>query len=297
MYTWRKEWINKYESPWGILEKFKYANSISNNELYQLLGTPNEKGVMRKKIIESHKSYITLDGFDKDKLKNILGVNIKETNSDNIINILSLLLKNKSIRDIDIEKYFDKNIKICPVCIKEGYHSTLHQCILFDYCFIHNQKLLTLCPVCNGNNLYEFSHNYDKYGFQCSKCGNLYLEYNYTFFKKWNKKIINIKNDYAKWIYLNNKYKNRCIILYSYNLKGERSHGKNINYNQIYDIFFCNSNNSIDIKKSYLKILSYKEISIAYKKDVDISFLDIKEQLYKSYKAIFKSISRNVLKK
>lgn len=297
MYTWRKEWINKYESTWGILEKFKYANTLSNNELYQLLGVCDNKGAIRKKIMESHKSYITMNGFDEERVKSILGANLKEKSNNDILSILSLLLKNKSIEDADIENYFDKNVRICPICIKEAYHSILHQCNLFDYCFIHPEKLLKFCPACNSANIYEFYNTYNEFGFQCSKCGYLYLEYNYTFFENWNRKVINIKSDYKKWMLLNNTYKDKCIIMYSYNEKINSREEININFNRLYDIFFYISNNLINTKNSNLEVLEYKEINATKYRNSEILFMDIKKHIYKSYKSILKSISRNLVRK
>lgn len=32
-YLWKKEWCWPYESAWSILEKFKYANTISNDSI------------------------------------------------------------------------------------------------------------------------------------------------------------------------------------------------------------------------------------------------------------------------
>ncbi|MGR5863220.1 hypothetical protein ACT7CY_27495 [Bacillus pacificus] len=40
-FAWSTEWIQKYESPWGIIEKFKYANAINGNIVLKLIG--NEK--------------------------------------------------------------------------------------------------------------------------------------------------------------------------------------------------------------------------------------------------------------
>lgn len=295
MYTWRKEWVNKYESTWGVLEKFKYANMVSNTELYQLLGEPNQIGIIRGKLIEDHKSYITMNGFNENKVKSVLGVNLKEKNNNDILGILSVLLKNRNIKGKDIEKYFDKNIRICPVCIKEAYHSILHQCNLFDYCFIHDQKLLEVCPKCNHRNLYEFNDNNNDFGFRCLKCGHLYFEYSYTFFEKWNRNITNIKTNYKKWLDLNNKHKDRYIITYSYDIQNEKKQEKKLNYNQICDIFFYILDNPINMKISNLKVVAYKEIYSAKDKDLNLTLMDIRHQLYKSYKAILKSISRNLI--
>lgn len=36
-FTWSVDWIQKYESPWGIIEKFKCANTVDRNTVLILI--------------------------------------------------------------------------------------------------------------------------------------------------------------------------------------------------------------------------------------------------------------------
>lgn len=71
--TWRKEWIFPFESPWGILEKFRFANQIDGNDVILLLG--NAKVRKLKTLSFSgkvHRNIIRLSSFDEMKTqKNI----------------------------------------------------------------------------------------------------------------------------------------------------------------------------------------------------------------------------------
>ncbi len=48
-----------------------------------------------------------------------------------------------------LEDYLDKKVKLCPECIKMGYHSFFHQLIFENTCFLHAEELIhTEIPYC-----------------------------------------------------------------------------------------------------------------------------------------------------
>jgi hypothetical protein len=57
----------------------------------------------------------------------------------------------------------DYKVRVCPECIKYGYHSYLHQLSLYDYCFIHKDtKIITTDTYVKTTgyvpNYYETNH-------------------------------------------------------------------------------------------------------------------------------------------
>lgn len=64
-FTWSSNWIQDYESPWGILEKFIWANAVEANIILELIG--NENVTQLKNISNAgngHRSLIYFDSVD-----------------------------------------------------------------------------------------------------------------------------------------------------------------------------------------------------------------------------------------
>lgn len=120
MYTWRISTLNEFESGFGIIEKFRYLNQIDMREFMNLLQL-NQSMFEIKQIIEMQNTKMI------DQLSFI-------TNSE------------KSIT------YIEQRIRYCPICIKYGFHSYLHQFSLTDICIYHKTKLYECCPKCNKIN-------------------------------------------------------------------------------------------------------------------------------------------------
>lgn len=124
MISWRENWVDPFESPWNIIEKFKYINQITNKDL------------------KASNSLIFVDYIEK--------------------NIGSLLRSRKKL-SIETLSYFGINntypliypkVKFCPLCIRDGYHSFLHQLSILHICPFHQTELYTQCPNCNSESNY-----------------------------------------------------------------------------------------------------------------------------------------------
>lgn len=63
-----------------------------------------------------------------------------------LLNVSKNIHLESNLKNIRFEQLrFEDDIKICPVCIKYGYHSYFHNSVLVDKCFIHPTiKLVTL---------------------------------------------------------------------------------------------------------------------------------------------------------
>ncbi|MCT4618774.1 MAG: hypothetical protein N4A62_05235 [Marinisporobacter sp.] len=306
MYTWRKNWVNKYESLWGVFEKFKYANSITNREIHELFSICNEKGLVKKSVSKKNSSYITMEGIDENKVKKILGYDLKKINLNNIEE-LTRILSNGS--NMNIQEFFSSKIRICPQCMKIGYHSLWHQCTLFSECYIHqNIKLILLsCPKCMETFDYKFDRSYKDNAFRCIKCGSPYIENVNVkqMFQKWNideKKLIPT-GKFEKWLNLNkdkeniqNKllvYKPIRSISYHRDIK-PKYYLKLLDYlgdsNILSEIFALKNMISRVIENKNIKLISYSEIHCNKKAEL------FDYNIEQSYISILKSIARRIRK-
>lgn len=126
-YIWRKKWCWPYESAWGILEKFKYANALDNSVfdmLFNLKVSPvtfmfvKELGIYRNAQLDYKLFY------------SVLGV------PNNHFTHLNVFLGNQP------KVIFRQDLYYCPKCIELGYHSYWHQISLITRCPFHDIELM-----------------------------------------------------------------------------------------------------------------------------------------------------------
>lgn len=127
-HTWRKVWVRPYESIFSVVMNFSRVNVL---DLHQALPK-----LCKVKVADKY-----------DNLN--VGYRRVDKNQMNIVEELLLPeayihgLGNISVGEGAFLSQFEKNLKFCPVCMKEnGYHSTIYQLMDLDYCPIHNVKLV-----------------------------------------------------------------------------------------------------------------------------------------------------------
>lgn len=128
-YVWKSEWCWPYESAWSIIEKFKYANAVTNNVLRKLIdlrsSTPNwivvENLYIYRRSIFNEKAFFDLFGL----------------NSSHFL-CLDLFHGN------DYTQLLYSELRYCSDCINLGYHSYLHQLKFVDTCPFHNHSLKSI---------------------------------------------------------------------------------------------------------------------------------------------------------
>lgn len=148
--VWNENWINPYESAWNIGEKL-YSANVSNDIYNSVLNT--SKGGSRFNYIYKNVIY-SLGPLSSEFLDSYTQY------SSELISIL----ENPTL-------FILKELRYCPCCAKDGYHSILHQIIFFKQCYIHNtQDLINLCNC--KNNYCIFRKKYDiEPPFACKRCG------------------------------------------------------------------------------------------------------------------------------
>jgi hypothetical protein len=180
--TWNNKWLGLFESPWGIIEKIKYANLISSKEFMQLCGTDYVRGI-KSNIGKKHRDLFTFNGIEDSRFTFYFGFSIKDYTK----NLIDLLCRPLFDVHSNFSEYFHDKLYVCPSCIKGGFHSIFHQFKIIGTCPFHNEKLVEVCNKCNSihfNSIgYEIS-NSTTLPFHCD-CGNYLLENDNNFFPDW----------------------------------------------------------------------------------------------------------------
>lgn len=135
-YIWEPDWCWPYESAWSIIEKFKYANAVTNDAFKRIFGlrSTSPEWNMIQDLYIYRRSNLNENEFIKF-------FQISDTH-------FSYLEK---FRNNDFTQVFRKELHYCPKCMQLGYHSYLHQLSFADTCPFHDEQLLRLDY--NGNSI------------------------------------------------------------------------------------------------------------------------------------------------
>lgn len=280
-YSWENNWIWKFESIWCSLQKFKYANELTDIDIGRLIKASH---YLEKKVYIYSSLYIAKNRIERELLYKLLEKDVFEDLKQDFQEFLGPLYN-----DLDIKKYVVNKFRYCPICIEQGYHSIFHQLNFFNKCIFHNITLETKCPICELENSYVVKYSGMDIGYLCS-CG--YIPFNNSveeIFNKWNdtknftynKTIKNIKYDNTKYIYSSFKY---------YINKNEIDKIDSMNNSDIYKSFIEENNLYIC---TFIPILKNKIIpSIVDKKNGPYDYLG--NIMMDQYITIFKSIARHI---
>jgi hypothetical protein len=197
-FVWREEWINELESPWSLIEKFKFANNASSWDFMKIFGT--EEVVQAKYMIDrENRDLYNLTGINDKTIQRELHFSIKQLNDMNLNNMLKVLKINETS-----STYLRQYVCYCVECIRMGYHSLLHQFKLIHYCPFHLTSLSSVCPECKKKMPYEIIFNKLSGPYAC-KCGHILVSWSSIgHLNNWKMQEITIKdNKVSSWLHSN----------------------------------------------------------------------------------------------
>lgn len=131
MLTWNEEWITPYESIWSILNKIMLANNISVMGICKLLVVDNLSDKNYKKEANS----LLFHQFNSKKTIQFLGFDLSLYQKS----LTAALLGTIDSDSVNLSSYLYKNFTYCPLCLKIGHHSILHQLSFLNFCPYHIQ--------------------------------------------------------------------------------------------------------------------------------------------------------------
>lgn len=308
MYTWDTKWISQYESPWSIVNKFMFANSLLGSHAAREFTTMRPKSFSDNTKEMMIHSGVICNYFFNDSTWCIGNKTMIKYGSNIIDELLQPILSNniidnkKNIYNYLIFKY----LRFCPECMKIGEHKIYHQFTFLDKCLIHNEKLLNTCPNCNNLLMYEIEFKNDRTSYQCKHC-------NYRLFNGDFADVIDIWQSSSRLNYKSSKPHqanifSHLLLYYKFN---NRNNSKEIN-NVLSSIYFdkkmkmkteysitrdnmdkCIPINSICEAPNDLKHLLYQYI---YQEDLDKwSKINTQNLIDKVYSQAYFEITKQIL--
>ncbi|MEK3995008.1 hypothetical protein MKY29_09630 [Psychrobacillus sp. FSL K6-2365] len=165
---WNKEWIQDYESVWGIIEKFKLSNAINGYELLPLIG---DREIMEKNNFQNvgikFREVIAMSHLSPTLIEKYFAVNLHSYNEDLINSAVHVFPDHQKLASL-----FYPALSYCSICLSEGYHSIFHQIRLYSHCAFHpSEKLKLTCPYCDEI-FKEYSVGKKEDAFCCQYCQN-----------------------------------------------------------------------------------------------------------------------------
>lgn len=297
-FTWREESISPFESVWGLLQKFRMVNALSDADLKEIFGADTLININRLIRSDTITDLERLGVIYGTKLSSVLQVDIVSISIQHINNMLGKLPKNKPFEN-RYHSYIRKELFYCEKCISAGFHSIFHQFTLVEYCPFHLTKLRSCCPNCHRSLPFLTLTGF-LVPFTC-KCGYplIHNNLNDIFLKVWQMTSeIQVRDPVlSNWLSLNNDYciKKLARLYFSRKISNSNSHNM---LNHLLNVIQPKSN----IDKGRYFVYSSKSIHSIKTKEQRIDerggWTDIvathQYALYYSTFAVYKSIARHI---
>lgn len=158
--AWRPAECHPFESAWSIAQKFCRWNGARLAELWSLVAAnPHQP------LPDSRQYLRDAKWLDREKFAAVFR------------------LSAESVRNAFPERYAPtphlevclvdaRHLRFCQRCAKRGFHSSVHEVVLFSQCPIHHEPLLEGCPTCRKPISAEITRGANSDPYAC-RCGHV----------------------------------------------------------------------------------------------------------------------------
>lgn len=168
MISWSTRFIGTYESSWSIAHKLAWFNVADVPQALSVVAgcrvSPSPLSGLR--------SFNQLDWWEELLARIPLDDACVSGQNSMAVAVLGSE-EAKRFRTI-ARPLVSSHLRLCPACIRSGYHSIVHQLDGLVRCPIHGARLITTCPRCQRP--LGFFGVAKVRGFRCECCGDAWLE-------------------------------------------------------------------------------------------------------------------------
>lgn len=162
MIAWAPDFVASYDSPWSLIQKLSWLNCTPAADVLKASGIitfPSSRLALLKRRCDTVEwlcpySAGTEEGLTTQARRFVLDV---KTNF-----VRSGIDRSRSIP-------LHARLRLCPVCIRIGYHSVAHQLMGLARCPLDGQPITNVCPECSCL-LPEYEIGDIWPSFSCSRC-------------------------------------------------------------------------------------------------------------------------------
>jgi len=168
--AWHEAFGSAFESAWALTQKIAWLNRANSSELFKAVGfehalQPPKEGVRTFVLGDWLKERCKSGDIDADTpirdLADFPRALYAHTGASLLGQLAPHLMSNR--------------LRVCPLCIRKGYHSIVHQIAGLVGCPLHKVPLTSTCPAC-GFSLGDFGLRRYVSPFSCVRCGVPLLE-------------------------------------------------------------------------------------------------------------------------
>lgn len=166
-YTWDISQSFPFESTWSFLQKFTILNACGARDIQR------EFGIASKRQHPQNWSCRDRDLHGWGALNPVI---IQQS-----LNLTNLQVKTACtldyIRRDEAKVLASRSLRICPKCVREGFHTPFHQLLFISNCPLHNELLLNVCVDCGKPTpLYSLSRQSFCNPYGCAECGTVWWQ-------------------------------------------------------------------------------------------------------------------------
>src|SRR6478672_6306955 len=136
-YTWDPSCISENESLWSVLHKFAAINICTASDIQKVFGYDNDQRLLNSWTTRNQ-DLRTGGALDLKKVGRILEL------SESVLGTATLTSYFDEPR---MHNYTSAQLRVCWVCLQEGFHSVLFQLLPLKQCLEHGVALTKSCPL------------------------------------------------------------------------------------------------------------------------------------------------------
>lgn len=168
-YTWDISQCAPFESTWSFLQKFMWLNACGARDIQRAFGIEMKKDNPQ-------------NWSDRDRNLHHWGA-LNSKGVQLALGLTDLHMKTACtidyVRPEEVKVLASRSLRICHKCIKEGFHTPLHQLIFIPHCPLHKEPLVTVCVDCGKPTApYSLSRQAFSTPYGCAECGAVWWQGN-----------------------------------------------------------------------------------------------------------------------
>ncbi len=161
-YTWDTNLCAPYESTWSLLQKFAMLNACNTRDIQREFGGISKRAHPQN-WSNRDRNLHGWGALDSSIIQQRLGL------TDFQIQAASTL---SYIRTDEAKVLASQSLRICPQCVREGFHTPFHQLLFIPECPIHKTLLTTHCFECGTLTApYSLHQASFQTAYGCGECG------------------------------------------------------------------------------------------------------------------------------
>lgn len=142
MIAWASDFAAGYDSPWSLIQKLSWLNCTPAADILKAAGiviAPSSRSALVKRRCDE------VDWLGPRSASTESGLTTQAHRF--VLDVKANFARSEFSRPLPIPLH--AGLRLCPICIRAGYHSVAHQLVGLARCPFHGAQLTSVCPKCS----------------------------------------------------------------------------------------------------------------------------------------------------